>query len=148
MKADIVGYFVKVDSSGKSEMDRFVHEKMHFGNDEELPIAPAPPVKKTAKSPVKTSSWTRSRQSMAPKPRQSMAPRPFTAAKVRPPAAPRPATTKHVPQSRRMSMAPPKKLKPERFVRPEMADELAALEREELELCKTDDYGASFDLEL
>jgi hypothetical protein len=156
MKADITEYFVKADSSSRSEMDRFVYGKMDFGTDEQLPIAPVPPVRKTAKSPSKTPRWTKSRQSMAPKPRQSMAPkprqsmapRPVTAANVRPRAAPRPGTTKHILQSRRMSMAPPKDAKPERFLRPEMADEFAALKREELELCSTDDYGASFDLEL
>jgi hypothetical protein len=148
MKADITGYFVKVDSSRKSEMDQFLYEKMDFGTDEQLPIAPAPPGQKTAKLSVKPPSWTRSRRSTAPNPRQSTAPRPVTVPKVGPHAAPRPGTTKHIAQSRRMSMVPPKKMKPERFVRPEMADELAALEREELELCSIDDYGASFDLEL
>jgi len=148
MRADIAGYFVKVDSSGKSDMDRFAHGKMDFGKDEQLPIAPTPPAKKNLKSPIKTSNWSRSRQSLAPKPRQSMVPKPVATANVRSQAPLRAGATKHLPQSRRMSMAPPKKMQRERFVRPEMADELAALEREELELCKTDDYGASFDLEL
>ena len=45
MKQEVVGYFVKTDEFGKSEMDYFVEQKMNFGKDEELPIAPAPPVK-------------------------------------------------------------------------------------------------------
>ena len=49
MRQEVVGYFVKTDEFGKSDMDYFVEQKMDFGKDEELPIAPDPPVK-TVKS--------------------------------------------------------------------------------------------------
>jgi len=157
MKPDIAGYFFTVDSSGKSDMDRFVEEKMDFGKDEELPIAPpsANPAKKTAaRPPVNTSNLARSRQSMAPRPRQSLAPvrgKLVASSQIKSQSQRCGTATRQLtvpPQSRRMSMAPVKKPKIERFVRPDMAEEFAMLEEEELELCRTDDYGASFDLEL
>jgi len=157
MKPDIAGYFVTVDSSGKSDMDRFIEEKMDFGKDEELPIAPPsvnPAKKKVARPPVNTSNLARSRQSMVPRPRQSLAPvkgKLVASSQIKSQSQSWATTTRQLtvpPQSRRMSMAPAKKPKAERFVRPGMAEELAILEKEELELCRTDDYGASFDLEL
>ena len=157
MKPDIAGYFVTVDSSGKSDMDRFVEEKMDFGKDEELPIGP-PSVslekKKVAKPPVNTFNSARSRQSMAPRSRQSLAPvrgKPVASLQMKSQIQRWATSTRESivpPQSNRWSKAPVKKPKPERFVRPDMAEELATLEKEELELCRTDDYGASFDLEL
>ena len=130
MKQDIASYFIKTDEFGKSEMDYFVETKMDFGKDVELPIAPAQ-VKpaKTVRS-VKSTSWSM---------KQWVPTKPIARAPSKPAI--------NAPMSRRMSVAPSKP-KMEKFIREDMRDELAALEAEELALCKQDDFGLSFDLEL
>jgi hypothetical protein len=128
MKQDIRSYFVKVDEFGKSEMDYWVEQKMDFGKDEELPIAPELPVK--AAKPVKKAPANATKKWAPTKP-ISRVKATNTAEKARGPVR---------------SMRTLKK--PEKFVREDMRDEVLALEMEELALCKEDDYGTAFDLEL
>lgn len=127
MRQDIASYFIKTDEFGKSDMDYFVETTMDFGADEELPIAPVPQ-SKTKKS-VKG----------AAAPRKSWVPTKRITS----------ANGKSIisGNARRISMAPTK-AKTEKFMREDMRDEVAALRKEELALCKEDDFGMSFDLEL
>jgi len=138
MKQDVSGYFVNTDENGLSEMDKFVMTQMDFGEDEELPIGPPPPVKKpvpakTAKVPAKT--WAPTKPKSMPVTR-TQAPARKTPVKAARPLAP--STRGNIPRPA------PK----EKFVRGDMVDEVKALEEEELTLLKNDDFGMAFDLEL
>ena len=137
MKQDVVGYFVKTDEFGKSEMDYFVEQKMDFGKDEELPIAPAPPVK-TAKSRKSASAVTG--KAWAPTKPRATTRRPLSTTHAKTPTKPFPKSTR--------ANIPSSKPKTEKFMREDMVDEVASLEKEELALCKDDDFGITFDLEL
>lgn len=138
MEQDIAAYFVKVDEFGKSEMDYFVEKKMHFGADEELPVAPAPikPAKATSakkhgnSTAAKSWSTTKVKSTIKSGGKQSS-----SNFQTRPPVR---STRTNIPS------------KPElgKFMREELRDEVAALEMEELALCKNDDFGTTFDLEL
>jgi hypothetical protein len=135
MKQDMRSYFVRLDEFGKSEMDYWIERKMDFGKDEELPVAPVPvKAAKTAKTVTKTI--------VGPKP---WAPTiPISHVKSTRPAE-KPRTKTHV-RSRKSNISA--KPKPEKFIREDMRDEILALEMEELALCRDDDYGTAFDLEL
>ena len=136
IKQDVVGYFIKMDEFGKSEMDYFVDEQMDFGKDEELPIGPVPPVK-TARS--------RKIPSVASKP---WAPtRPRTTVTCRSPSSSLVKRTIRAPiRSTKATIPKPKVGK---FIREGMGDEVALLEREELAMYNEDDgFGVTFDLEL
>ena len=139
MKPDVSAYFVKTDENGFSEMDKFVTTKMDFGEDEELPIGPPPPVKKpvarakTSKAPAKT--WTPTKPKSTPVTRTQ---RPHRKSSVKASRPFGPSTRGNIPRP------PPK----EKFVREDMVDEVKALEQEELALFKDDDFGMAFDLEL
>src|SRR5947207_6020681 len=135
MKQDVAGYFVKTDEFGKSKMDYFVEEKMDFGKDEELPIAPAPPVK-TVKARKSTSASGKARAPTKPK---ATTGRSLPTSHVK--------TTKPLAKSTQSNIRPSKP-KMAKFVREDMIDEVALLESEELALCKDDDFGMTFDLEL
>ena len=137
MKQEIVGYFVKTDEFGKSEMDYFVEEKMDFGKDEELPIAPAPPTK-SAKSRKSTSAAT-GKAWLPTKPRATTG-RTVSTRHTKTPTKPYPKSTR--------ANIPPSKPKMAKFVREDMVNEVASLEMEELALSKYDDFGMAFDLEL
>ena len=138
MKQDVEGYFVKKDENGLSEMDKFVMTPMDFGDDEDLPVGPPPPVMrpvpsaKVAKIPGKT--WAPTKPKSTPVTR-TRGPRKAAVKAVRPLAA---STRENIPRPH------PK----EKFVREDMADEVKALEQEELALFKDDDFGMAFDLEL
>lgn len=128
-RQDISSYFLKLDEFGKSEMDYFVETKMDFGKDQELPICPPAATPK----PINRSTQTR-------------------------PVTKKWAPTKPVRPMTRPASRPVKGIRPVRaaagrpkqsFMREDMKDEVAQLEREELEvLCKDDDFGNTFDLEL
>ena len=139
MKQDVSGYFVKTDENGLSEMDKFVMTQMDFGEDEELPIGPPPPVKKsvapakTAKVPAKT--WAPTKPKSTPVTRTQAPPRKTSVKAARPLAS---STRGNIPRP----------LPKERFVREDMVDEVKALEQEEMALLKDDDSGMAFDLEL
>lgn len=136
MKQDIAGYFVKMDKFGKSDMDYFVEEKMDFGKEEELPIGPV--LVKTAKF-GKSGNISAAKRWAPTKPKANIkSGRPSLASHVKP-------TTRRLGKSTRANL-PPKKA--EKFMREDMVNEVALLEREELALCKDDDFGMSFDLEL
>ena len=124
-RQDISSYFLKLDEFGKSEMDYFVETKMDFGKDQELPICPPPPAPKHIKAAQPRLRSTVTKKWAPTKP-------------VRPIARP----VKGLRQTRGVIV--PK----QKFVRDEMKAEIAQLEREELELCKDDDFGMTFDLEL
>jgi hypothetical protein len=137
MKQDVAGYFVKTDKLGKSDMDYFVEEKMDFGKDEELPIGPVPV--KTSKS-AKSGNVSAAKRWTPTKPKATIkSSRPTPSSYVKP-------TTRQLGKSTRTNLPPTKRA--EKFVREDMVDEVALLEREELALCKDDDFGMSFDLEL
>ena len=136
MKHDIVGYFVKMDEFGKSQMDYFVEEKMDFGKDEELPIGPVP-VKTTVK-PGKSGNIAAKRWAPT-KPKTTI-----KSSRPLPSTQDKPATRPVVKSTRRNVTGKPRG----KFVREDMVDEIASLEREELALCKDDDFGVAFDLEL
>lgn len=120
-RQDISSYFIKVDDFGKSEMDYFVETKMDFGKDQELPIGP------TTAPAAKMVRPTQPR--IKPTVTKKWAP----AKPVRP--------VKGAKQTRGL-------IPKQKFMRDEMKDEVAALEREERELCKNDDFGMTFELEL
>ena len=130
MKQDIKSYFVKVDEFGKSEMDYWIEEKMDFGKDEELPVAPAPTPVKAVKPVTKVPKTTAKKW-----------------APTKPISRVRSIKTGNTTRTPVRSV---KSTKPrgEKFMREDMRDEVLALEMEELALCKDDDYGTAFDLEL
>jgi len=123
-RQDISSYFIQVDEQGKSEMDYFVETKMDFGKDQELPICP-PPASKPVKSTQSRPKSTVTKKWAPTKPVRPVS-RPF----------------KGIRQTGRV-ITPKQK-----FMREEMKDEVAELEREEMELLKGDDFGMTFDLEL
>jgi hypothetical protein len=137
MKQDVAGYFVKMDKFGKSDMDYFVEEKMHFGKDEELPIGPVPV--KTAKS-AKSGNASTAKRWAPTKPKATIKSSQSTSSNLVK------LTTRRLDKSSRANLPPTKRA--EKFMRENMVDEVALLEREELALCKNDDFGMSFDLEL
>ena len=124
-RQDISSYFLKLDEFGKSEMDYFVETKMDFGKDQELPICPPP----------------------APKPTQTRTTKSTTFSKKWVPTKPtRPVSR---PLNKGVKSMGRTVVPKQRFVREEMKDEVAQLEREELDLLrKNDDFGMTFDLEL
>jgi hypothetical protein len=138
MKQDIAAYFVKVDEFGKSEMDYFVEKKMHFGADEELPVAPAPIKSAKVLSAKKHGNGTTAR--------------PWSTTKAKPTikSAGKQLSSKSLtrPPVRLTRTNMPSKPEPGKFMREDLRDEVAALEMEELALCKNDDFGTTFDLEL
>ncbi len=142
MKQDVVGYFVTVDESGKSEMDYFVEKPMDFGKDEVLPVCPDPP-KVIKPVPVRnrnaaTKRWVPTKPKamlLTIRDRQTL-------------------STSHI---RAGTWLPVKSMhksilsarpKVEQFIREDLRDEVSVLEQEELALCKDDDFGMTFDLEL
>jgi hypothetical protein len=141
MKQDVVGYFIETDEFGKSAMDYFVEKKMDFGNDEELPIGPT--MKEDGKPAIPGKginiSKNPSARAKAQRIASSKASHPaVVSARVKAPNRPR-AKSMHL----SMPLATPNL---EKFVREDMRDEIAELEREELRLCKEDDYVIAFDL--
>jgi hypothetical protein len=133
MKQDIDSYFVKVDEFGDSELDSFCKEKMNFGKDEELPIVP-PPSNKTRKSIVPAK---RVPTALALGVKTRGQPRPS----IRP--APTVRTARNAIVTRQIKVLPAKQK--QKFIREDMQDEIAALQREELSLCKEDDYALDLD---
>jgi len=143
MKQDLRSYFIKVDEFGKSDMDYWIEEKMDFGKDEELPVVPAPvkavkPLKLSTKGKaVAATKWAPTKpmsnvRTARPIDRSNNGRITGSRAAIKPDR----------------STVTPAKSKREKFVRDEMRDEVLALEMEELALCKDDDYGTAFDLEL
>jgi hypothetical protein len=143
MKQDVAGYFVKMDGFGKSEMDYFVEEKMDFGKDEELPIGPAPA--KTIKSTKNEAIKTGKNGNVSAKRWAPTKPRAPVKSRV-PPSTHVKSAGRQLAKSTRTSASPAKKQS--KFVREDMVDEVALLEREELALCRDDDFGMTFDLDL
>ena len=116
---------------------------MDFGKDEELPVVPAPvkavkPLKLSTKGKaVAATKWAPTKpmsnvRTARPIDRSNNGRITGSRAAIKPDR----------------STVTPAKSKREKFVRDEMRDEVLALEMEELALCKDDDYGTAFDLEL
>jgi hypothetical protein len=142
MKQDVSGYFITVDESGKSEMDYFVEKPMDFGKKEVLPVCPEPP-KVIRPAPTRNGNTTAKRWvPTKPKPISStirnrqVTSTSYGRAGVRPPVK---SVCKNIPFTRP---------KVERFIREDLRHEVSVLELEELALCKDDDFGMTFDLEL
>src|SRR5271169_4013388 len=128
MKQDVIGYFVKLDEFGKSEMDYFIETKMDFGNAEELSVAPTPV--KSEKMVDKTSTKSVPKKWAPTKPMMG-----------------RPRLSSVRKGVRSVGSNVQAKPKAEKFCRVDMREEVRALEMEELKLCN-DDFGVNFDLEL
>ena len=128
---------MKTDEFGKSEMDYFVDTKMDFGKDEELPVGPAPV--RVVKSVTSGKIPSKATKRWAPS-------KPITNIKDRPKTAINPANRAAGKPTRMTNTFVKPKI--EKFIREDMRDEVETLEREELELCRDDDFGMSFDLEL
>jgi hypothetical protein len=141
MKQDVAEYFVKVDESGKSEMDYFVEQPMDFGKDEELPVCPEP-LKVRKSGPPRNGDTAKRWVATKPKPLSST-------------IRNRQVTSKsHVRNGTRPLVRPTRTTvtstmpKTERFIREDLREEVSALEKEELAFCNDDDFGMTFDLEL
>jgi hypothetical protein len=139
MKQDIAAYFVKVDEFGKSEMDYFVEKKMHFGADEELPVVPAPVKSVKAIGAKRNGNGTATKPWSTTKAKSAIKP-------VTKQLSSRSQTRQPPVKSTRANI--PSKLGLGKFMREDLQDEVMALEMEELALCKNDDFGTTFDLEL
>jgi hypothetical protein len=142
MKQDVAGYFVTVDESGKSKMDYFVEQPMDFGKDEVLPVCPEP-TKVVKPAPARNGNipakrWvpTKPKAMLSTIRNRQATSTSHVKAGVRPPVRP---MHKSIPSARP---------KVERFLREDLRKEVSALEQEELALCKDDDFGMTFDLEL
>lgn len=140
MKQNVAEYFVKVDESGKSEMDYFVERPMDFGKEEELPVCPEPP--KVRNSGLARNGGTAKRW-VTPKSKSLSSVRDKQATSK---SNVRTGTTPLVRPTRRTTTST--RPKAERFLRGDLQDEVSALEKEELALCRDDDFGMTFDLEL
>lgn len=141
MKQDVAEYFVKVDESGKSEMDYFVERPMDFGKDEELPVCPEP-LKVSKSGPTRNADSAKRWVSTKPKPLSSTIRNRQVTSKPQVRTGTRPLVK---PTRTAITSTRPK---PERFIREDLREEVSALVKEELAFCRDDDFGMTFDLEL